>query len=317
MTEKRLPQVTLGPDRVPVSAIGLGCMGLSGTWNPAEVGPQNIEAAFTALNTALGAGITMFDHADIYGNRSCEDIFGQFLAANAGLREKIFIATKCGILFEDEHGPQRYNLTYDYITTSLEGSLHRLQTTYIDLYQIHRPDPLTHPRETARALNQIVADGRVRMIGVSNYFPSQVSALQAYLDVPIVTTQPSISLWNMEALHNGVLDQATQFDIRPLAYSPLGGGLLTGKADPSKLEGQDAHRYGTLTACFAELGAKYDATPSQLSLAWLMHHPAQIIPLLGSNRPENIREGAEACRIQLSREDWYKLWVAGRGERLP
>jgi predicted oxidoreductase len=309
-----MPKVPIGHDGIETSALGLGCMGLAGTWNPSEFTAEHKRRGFQALEAALEVGITLFDHADIYGNQLCELVFGEFLSAHPGLRDRLFLTTKCGIVFADDQGGYRYNLSPEHIFASIDASLKRLQTDYLDLYQIHRPDPYTHPRETARALNQLVKDGRARMIGVSNHSPSQINALQAYLDVPIVTTQPSISLWNLEALDNGVLDQALELGIRPLAYSPLGGGILTGRV-PAELASDP--RILLLKEAFEDLGRNYGATQVQLSLAWLMHHPARIIPLLGSNNPANIREAAKAARIKLSREDWYKLWTAARGERLP
>lgn len=315
MVGKLLPTTPIGPDGVKVSALGLGCMGLAGTWNPAEFTPEHQRRGILALETAVEEGITLFDHADIYGRTLSESVFGHFLASNRSLRDSLFIASKCGILFADEEGPQRYNLSAAYIIDSVEHSLQRLQIDQLDLLQLHRPDPFTHPRETASALNQLVREERVRYVGVSNYLPAQVTALQAYLDVPIVSTQPSISLWNLEALQNGVLDQSTEQEIRPLAYSPLGGGVLANFAALDRHA--DDPRAGTLRQTFHALTEKYNTTPAGLSLAWLMHHPARIIPLLGSNRPENIREGVQACQISLTREDWYTLWVAARGIPLP
>lgn len=310
-----LPSVRIGPDKTPVSSLALGCMGLAGTWDVNEFTPEHTERGIVALEAAVAAGITLYDHADIYGNTLSELVFGEYLKRNPGVREKLYISTKCGIIFEDAQGPYRYNLSRDHILWSAEQSMQRLGIETIDLYQIHRPDPMAHPRETAQALNELVRDGRVRQIGVSNHLPTHVAALQAYLDVPVVTTQPSISLWNLETLHNGVLDQCLAQDIRPLAYSPLGGGVLTAQG-LDRIPVEDP-RGAALRSAFTTLGAKYNATVGQLSLAWLMHHPSQIIPLLGSNNPANIREAVTAAQIQLSREDWYLLWTAARGERLP
>lgn len=314
MTSETMRTVSFGPQQAEVSQLALGCMGLAGTWNPEEFTADHLKRGITALETAVEVGITFFDHADIYSRTMGESVFGEFLDLNPGLRDRLFLATKCGIILGDEQTPYHYNLSKPYIFESARQSLARLQTEFIDLYQIHRPDPFTHPRETAQALNQLVQDGLVRSIGVSNHLPSQVAALEAYLDVPIASTQPAISLWNQEAMYNGVLDQAMEKNIRPLAYSPLGGGVLAGK----QLERfQDDPRLPNLLAVFETLAEKYNATPSQLSLAWLMHHPAGIIPLLGSNNPTNIREAAHATRIVLSHEDWYLLWSAGRHQPLP
>jgi predicted oxidoreductase len=314
MSEKKLPTVTLGPKHVEVSAIALGCMGLAGTWNPKEYTVEHKKRGFLALETSLEAGISFYDHADIYGSTLCESLFGEFLQDNPGVREKIVIATKCGIVFADENGSYRYNLSASYILKSVAQSMQRLHIDTIDLYQIHRPDPHTHPRETARALNQLVREGRVHMIGVSNHSPSQVVALQTYLDVPIVSTQPAISLWNLEALDNGVLDQCMERDIRPLAYSPLGGGVLAGRV---RTDQEHDPRLANLRSTFVVLGEKHQATSAQLSLAWLMQHPAQVIPLFGSNTPANIREAVEACEVHLSHEDWYSLLSAARHQPLP
>ncbi|PWK15657.1 aldo/keto reductase [Tumebacillus permanentifrigoris] len=314
MTAQTIRTTTLGPNEIEVSALALGCMGLAGTWDPEEFSAEHLKRGITALEAAVEAGITFYDHADIYGRTMSESVFGEFLDLNPGLRERLFLATKCGIILGDEQTPYHYNLSKSYILESAHGSLKRLQTDYIDLYQIHRPDPHTHPRETAEALNQLVRDGVARSIGVSNHLPAHVQALQAYLDVPIVSTQPSISLWNQETMDNGVLAQCLEKNIRPLAYSPLGGGVLAGKNLESV---QDDLRLPKLLAVFETLGEKYNATPAQLSLAWLMQHPAGIIPLFGSNNPDNIREAAEATRLHLSHEDWYILWAAGREKPLP
>lgn len=314
-----MPTQPFGPENVPVSRIALGCMGLAGTWNPAEVGPENRRRAIAAFEAALEAGITFFDHADIYGGTACESIFKDCLAAVPGSRERIFLATKVGI----RRG--YYDHTADYIRQSVRGSLDRLGVEYIDLYQLHRPDPLTHPAETAAVLDELVAQGLVKTIGVSNYYPQQTLALQRYLKAPLVSNQIAISLLRLQPIYegtegqggDGVLDQCLELGITPLAYSPLGGGWLSGRrevpADHPRRE-----QIERVLAALREMGAAYDgATPTQLALAWLLRHPAHILPLVGSNNPEHIREAAAAAAIPLSRTDWYKLWVAARGENVP
>ena len=316
-----------GPDAVPVSRIALGCMGLAGTWNPAEVGPENKRKAIAAFEAALAAGITFYDHADIYGGTACESIFKDCLAAVPGSREKIFIATKVGIRrgFYD-HSPS-------YIRESLTGSLSRMGIDSVELYQLHRPDPLTHPAETAAVLDELVAEGLIKYVGVSNYYPHQTLALQKYLKAPIVSNQIAISLLRLDPIYegaaggratseaagadsgDGVLDQCLEMGITPLAYSPLGGGWLSGRREvPADARPAIARTLAVLR----EMGPAYgDATPGQLALAWLLAHPAQIIPLVGSNNPEHIQEAAAAAAITLSRTDWYKLWVAARGVAVP
>jgi predicted oxidoreductase len=314
-----------GPDKIPVSRIALGCMGLAGTWNPAEVDDQKRRNAIAAFEAALDAGITFYDHADIYGGTACESIFKDCLAAVPGSRERIFIATKVGIRsgFYD-HSP-------DYIRQSIRGSLDRLGIDYVDLYQIHRPDPLAHPAETAKVLDELVAEGLVKYVGVSLYYPHQLDALRKYLQAPIVSNQISISLMRLDPFYegaagrpgsiasegDGVLDQCLEHGITPLAYSPVWKGWLSGRKEIPE-DNPQRERILRILEKMKELAPKYSgATPTQLALAWLLRHPAQIIPLVGSNDSKHIREAAGAASIELSREDWYQLWVASRGERVP
>ena len=314
-----MPMQPFGPNQTPVSRIALGCMGLAGTWNPAEVGPEHRRRAIAAFEAALEAGITFYDHADIYGGTACESIFKDCLAAVPGSREKIFIATKVGIRGGYyEHDPA-------YIRKSILNSLQRLGIDVIDCYQLHRPDPLSHPAETAEVLDSLVDEGLIKSVGISNYYPQQTLALQKYLKAPIVSNQIAISLLRLQPIYegtegqggDGVLDQCLEMNITPLAYSPIGGGWLSGKREVPA----DHPRRETIErtlAALVELAPAYDgATPTQLAIAWLLAHPAKIIPLVGSNNPEHIKEMAAAGGIQLSRTDWYKLWVAARGIPVP
>lgn len=322
-----MPTQPFGPEGVPVSRIALGCMGLAGTWNPAEVGPEHRKKAVAAFEAALQAGITFYDHADIYGGTACESIFKDCLEAVPGSREKIFIATKVGIRRGYyEHEPS-------YIRESLQGSLDRMGIEYVDLYQLHRPDPLSHPAETAAVLEELLAEGLIKSVGISNYYPQQTLALQKYLKAPIVSNQIAISLLRLDPIYegaaggkatseaagadagDGVLDQCLELGITPLAYSPLGGGWLSGRREvPADARPAIARTLAALTEMAPAYG---DATPGQLALAWLLAHPAKIIPLVGSNNPAHIEEAAAASAISLSRTDWYKLWVAARGVNVP
>jgi predicted oxidoreductase len=184
---------------------------------------------------------------------------------------------------------------------------------YVDLYQMHRPDPFTHPAETARALAEVVRQGKVRMIGVSNYYPEQVRALQRYLDLPLRSNQISLSLRRLEPVYDdGVLDQCMALNMTPLAYSPLGVGLLTGKREV----GHDPVLAGLLRE-LNEQAEKHNATPTQVALAWLLQMPSRPIPLVGSTNPEHIREAVGAFDVHLTREDWFSLWIAARGKNIP
>jgi len=308
-----LPQQALGGDGPRVARIALGCMSLSGTWNPSEVGPDQRQRAIEAFEIALDAGITLFDHADIYGGGSCEALFKDCLGAVPDSRDRIVIATKGGIR------PGYYDLSGPYLVACVERSLTRMGIEYIDLYQLHRPDPLTHPGETAAALNDLVRRGLIRAVGVSNYYPEQVRALQRYLDVAIRSNQIEISLSKLDPLYegwsggDGTLDQCMALGMTPLAWSPLGGGSLFGdRPHPA-----GAERKSAIVAELTRLAARYNATPVQLALAWLLAHPASIIPLVGSANPAHIREAVGAAGITLAREDWYALWTAAWGRRVP
>jgi predicted oxidoreductase len=312
-----LPQQSLGADGPRVSRIALGCMGLSGTWDPSAVGEENIKRAIAAFEAALEVGINFFDHADIYGGGSCESVFKECLKAVPGSREKIVIATKCGIR------SGFYNLTRSYILEALGKSLYRLGVEYIDLYQLHRPDPLAHPAETARALNELLRQGRIRAVGVSNYYPEQIRALQEYLDAPIRSNQISISLMRLEPIYegwelggmgvgDGTLDQCMAMRMTPLAYSPLAGGKLARPPADS-----DSPRLKAVYSEMVKQAQKYNCTPTQIALAWLLRHPSGIIPIVGSVNPDHIREAAGAVNVNLSREDWYALWTASWGRCVP
>jgi predicted oxidoreductase len=236
-----------------------------------------------------------------------------------GSRENIVIASKVGV--RDGY----YDHSPDYIRKSIRGTLDRLGIDVLDLYQLHRPDPLANPEETAEVIDELVEQGLVKAIGISNYYPHQTLALKKFLKAPIVSNQISISLLRLDPIYegaaggngDGVLDQCEEFGITPLAYSPLAGGWLSGRREVPA-DHHDAARMTRVLDALRELGKDYgDATPGQIATAWLLRHPSGIIPLVGSNNPAHIKEAAESANIELSRTDWYKLWVAARGERVP
>lgn len=301
--------------------LALGCMGLTGTWNPDEMNAMREKRAIEAFEAALVSGITLYDHADIYGAGTCEIVFKKCLEAFEGSRERIQIWTKGGIR------PGHYNLSAEYLKESIERSRQRMGIDTIDLYQLHRPDPLTHPSETAGVLNEAVRQGHVRSVGVSNYFPEQTRALQKYLDVPIVSNQIQLHLlrpapfyegWIMaDGNHNGMshigdgtLDFLMGEKIVPLAYSPIA------KARLSKAQDEDPGAQDVLDV-IGRLTEKYDASRTQIALAWLRTHPAGIIPIVGSATPSHIFEAAQKIDLQLEREDWYELLAASWGRRMP
>ncbi|MWC42310.1 aldo/keto reductase [Sphingomonas carotinifaciens] len=264
-----------------------------------------VAAATALVHAALDAGITLFDTADIYGFDApegfggAEAILGEVLAADRGLRGRIVLATKGGIT-----PPVPYDTSADYLAAACDASLRRLQTDVIDLYQIHRRDFLTHPQEVAAALTRLVEAGKVRSVGVSNHSPAELGALQRFLNLPIVSTQPEFSPLCVAPLYDGTLDQAMAANVSVLAWSPLGGGRLT----------DTGHAAGAL---LAEQGAVYGVDAVAAALSWIMVHPARIIPIVGSQKAARIRASTDAFKVEWDRERWYAVMQAGTGERLP
>ncbi len=257
------------------------------------------------IDAALGAGITLFDTADIYGFDSpggfgsAETLFGRALGEDAGLRAAMVIATKGGI-----RPGIPYNSSAAYLAQALDESLVRMGIEQVDLYQIHRRDLLAHPQEVAGALDRMVAAGKVRAIGVSNYSVAECETLQAFLDAPIVSTQPEFSPLHTAPLFDGTLDHAMRHGLAVLAWSPLGGGRLTSGDHPAAV-------------LLREQGAAYGVDAAAATLAWAMAHPAGIVPIVGSQRPERIAAAAGAMRVEWTPAQWYAVLEAGMGCRLP
>lgn len=298
-------------------------MGLAGAGPADDISSARIKKAIDAFEAALVSGITLFDHADIYGGGACETIFKSCLEALPDSREQIQIWTKGGI--RDGH----FNLSKDYLLECIERSRARMGIDRIDLFQLHRPDPTTHPAETAQALNQAMKSGNIGAVGVSNYFPEQTRALQKYLDAPIVSNQFEINALRLVPFYegfevpvfkgysggtgsigDGTLDFCMANDITPLAYSPLARATLT------KSESEDG-REQDLIDVLNDLSQKYDATRTQVALAWLLTHPSGIIPIVGSNNPAHIFEAAQRNDLRLERQEWYRIWTASWGRNAP
>lgn len=265
------------------------------------------------IEACLAMGITTFDHADIYGDYRCEELFGEALALDPALRARMQLVTKCGIKLVSERRPAHQLKSYDtgpgHIVASVERSLQNLHTDYVDLLLIHRPDPLMNPAEVAEAFQKLHQDGQVLHFGVSNFSPSQFDLLSSYLDRPLVTNQIEVSLLHLQALYDGALDQCQQRRIVPMAWSPLGGGRLFHSAAE-----QTRQLRLFLQAVGEELGG---ASVAQVALAWLLRHPAGIVPVLGSGRVERLREAADAAALHLTREQWFAILRAAAGRDVP
>jgi predicted oxidoreductase len=250
---------------------------------------------------------------------SITQIFGQALRQVAGLRQRVLIATKCGIRWAGEpcpDSPHRYDFSAEHIIWSCEQSLKRLGIETIDLYQLHRPDLLMDPAEVASAFSRLKESGKVREFGVSNFRPSQITALQKACPMPLVAHQVEISLAHLDCFNDGTLDQCLAEKLTPLAWSPLAGGLLvSGWPEADRLPGQGptSQLLNTLDAIAQARGVGR----AVVALAWLLKHPSRIIPIVGSIRPNRIQEAVKADEVELTRDEWYRLLLAARGEDLP
>lgn len=309
----------LGSSGLVSSRLSYGCMRISGTWDPADYTAKMESAGKKAVLAAVDAGYTLFDHADIYGMGLCESLFGKVLKENKGLRKRVFIATKCGIRWAGEpkaDAPHRWDFSYKHILWSCEQSLKRLGIDCIDIYQLHRPDFLANPIEIARAFTKLKKDGKVREFGVSNFLPSLMSAVQKACPMPLIVNQVEIHLARLDCLNDGTLDQCLEKNVTPLSWSPLAGGLL---GDGGKPGADDTRRdkLNALLALLDKLAKRHGVSRTVISLAWLLKHPAGIIPIVGTVKPERIRDAVKADKVDLTREEWYSLLIAARGEGLP
>jgi predicted oxidoreductase len=311
--------VNLGKSSLTSSRLAYGCWRLAGTWKPVEVTAKSEAEGQGAVKAAYDAGYTLFDHADIYCDGVPERLFGQVLREIKGMRDKVLIASKCGIRKPGDpkpNAPYRYDFSAEYIVESCEGSLKRLGVETIDIYQLHRPDYLMDPWEVAEAFSRLKQAGKVREFGVSNFSPSQLTLLQKACPMPLIVNQVEISLANVNAFDDGTLDQCLAEQISPMAWSPLAGGQL-GDGGKHMLPSQMRYRIKPVVAALDAIARERGVTRTVLALAWLLKHPSGIIPIVGSTKTVSIREAAKAADLQITREEWYSLLEAAREERLP
>ena len=307
-----------------------GCMGLGGSWSDEPHGSHHVDQAAVAVQAALDTGITLFDHADIYRSGKSEAVFGEVMAATPGLRERIRLQTKCGIRLNERGLQTHYDLSRDAILERVNGSLERLRTDYVDILLLHRPDPLADPAEVASAVGQLMDEGKVRQLGVSNMSAAQIEALQDRLEAPVVANQLEMSLLKRAWLESqvlvnhpehldysfphGTLEYCTRNNVTLQAYGALARGVYTG-AEPDSPTSADA----ATAELVAGLAGEYGTSGEGVLLGWLMKHPAGIAPVIGTVNPDRIRACGDAARVAqaLTRADWYKLWVTARGSNIP
>ncbi len=293
-------RVDLGPVSLSRLVYGMWRLG-----DDPDTSPARVQAKVEAC---LAQGITTMDQADIYGGYVAEALFGAALRVAPGLRDRIEIVTKCGIVAPvGRHAAARvkhYDTSAKHITASVEASLRDMATDRIDLLLIHRPDPLIDPWETGAVLDGLVASGKVRAVGVSNFRPWDMRLLQSAMQNRLVTNQIELSLGCHEAFVNGDLAHLMEIKAAPMAWSPLAGGrLLSGAAGPLRL---------LLERLAQEAGTDWSA----VAIAWLLHHPARILPVIGTNDPARIALASDALRVPMGRQTWYELYSAALGREV-
>jgi len=294
-------------NKVNASAIALGCMRISNL---------DVNSVRNLIAATLDSGINFFDHADIYGGGASEEVFGN---AFSGQRDKVIIQSKCGIC------KGYFDFSKEHIIESVEGSLKRLRTDYLDFLLLHRPDTLMEPEEVAEAFNELEKSGKVRYFGVSNENPGQIALLNKYCNNKIIVNQLQFSLAHTGMIDSGltvnmkhdnginrdggILEYCRLNDITIQAWSPVMYGFFEGV-----FIGSD--KYPELNAELEKMAEKYGVSPSAIAIAWILRHPANIQPIIGTTKKERVTDYATAANIQLTRPDWYSLYKAA-GNILP
>ena len=306
-----MKKVNFGTTGLQVPAIVAGCMRLNSL---------DVSGAARYIENAVACGVNFFDHADIYGRGECEALFGKALKRTDIRREDIFVQSKCGIV-----PGVMYDLSKEHIIASVDGILKRIDMEYLDVLLLHRPDALVEPEEVAVAFDELEKAGKVRYFGVSNMKPMQIELLKKYVKQPLVANQLQVSAAHSNMISNGlevnmltdgavdrdgsVLDYCRLKDMTIQAWSPFQYGMIQGVF----LQNDD---FAALNQKLAEIGEKYGVSATTMAVAWLLRHPANMQVLAGTMNRDRFNEICKACDIQLSREEWYQIYMAA-GNRLP
>lgn len=293
-----------------VSQVALGCM---------RIGNMTDKEADNYIATAIECGYNYFDHADIYGGGKCEEVFGKALKRNKELRDKIIIQTKCGIRKD------MYDFSKEHIISAVEGSLKRLGVDNVDVLLLHRPDLLMEPDEVAEAFDELERSGKVTAFGVSNHSPAQIELLKKSVKQELLINQMQLSITTASMISSGAnvnlcnedgvnrdgylrdycrLNGITIQPWSPLQYGFIAGSFLTND------------NFADLNKIIKEMAEKYGVTETGMAIAWLLRLPDKMQPVVGSTNLDRIKAIAKATDIELSREDWYKIYLAA-GYRLP
>jgi predicted oxidoreductase len=309
--------ISIGVSSLKASRLAYGCWRLAG--DPKNLTADNQTAGIAAVRAAYEAGYTFFDNANIYGHGEAERILGLAIKDIPGMREQVVVTTKCGVRHAGDpkpDSPNRWDFSGDYIVQQCEASLKRMGLDTVDIFMLHRPDYLAEPEEIAKAFSQLRLAGKARWFGISNFRPTLVTALQVVCPMPLIVHQVEISLAKLDVFEDGTLDQCLIEKITPMAWSPLAGGLIGGGAK-RLLSWQQQYKPEKFLPMLEEIAKARGVSRTVVALAWLLRHPSKIVPIVGSNNPERIREAARAAEIELTREEWYRLFTAARGEPLP
>lgn len=301
--------IELGKSGMKVPTVAVGCMRIS------DMSEKEVSAF---IDTSLQNGANFFDHADIYSDGKCERVFGK--AVSSAMRENIIIQTKCGIV-----PGKMFDFSYEHITESVNGSLERLGTDYIDVLLLHRPDALMEPEEVAKAFDELKASGKVRHFGVSNQNPCQMQLLQSCLDMPVCVNQLqfgvmhapmiqsgiNVNMYNDSAVNRdgGVLDFCRLNKITIQPWSPMQYGFFEGCFI-------DNEKFPELNKTMDDLAEKYGVSKTTLAFAWILRHPAKMQPVTGTTNLTRLTDCFKAADVRLSREDWYEIYKAS-GNVLP
>lgn len=303
-TAVQVPRIDLAPG-LALSRIAYGA------WRLAESDDPGPKATRAKIDACLAQGITTFDHADIYGDYRCETLFGEALRADRSLRARMELVGKCGIQLLSSSRPntrvKHYDTTAAHVRASVERSLENLGVEHLDLLLIHRPDPLMDHRALGACLDGLVAEGKVRGLGVSNFMPWDFELLQSAMKNPLLTNQIELSLLHTLPFIDGEVALQQRLGKPIMAWSPLGGGRLHGD-EPA------AQRLAPLLRAKAEA---HGTDTTAVALAWLLHHPARIVPVVGTNKLDRIRTLARACDVRFDTQGWYELYSAAQGREVP
>ena len=324
MKNYKIPQTDLEASR-----IAYGTWHLGGGWDNVPPTQEIKDRADALIHAAVDHGITLIDLADIYTRGKSDTVVGEVIKNDPSIRGKVLLQEKCGIRFGDDPNPGdpgRYDFSYEHIIRSVETCLERLNTDYVDLLLLHRPDPLVRPEEVARAFDALQNSGKVRHFGVSNHTGMQIELLKKYVSQPLVINQLELNLLHNDLITDGIyansqqakytgardiLDYCRVNDIMVQAWSPVAGGNLFAPTDDAPSNVKNAAKE------IARLAEIHKSSKEAIALAWLLHHPAHIQPIVGTKNVQRLVDSVGADNLELSREEWFRLLAAANGAGVP